>query len=409
VGPGGGAEVGRKTTGHKVVIAVALALLVGGSVGGILSCCWPRRLAPSDPDLWAIPFPEHSPVTVRVLLEPSAESFVLEADSPGTWEPVGDAGHWERPVQPGSYVVGAAGDRLALDGEALPSPAAVFTPQDGMFRLGGATYRGRLLVEMDPDGRLRAIEEVGLEDYVRGVVPAEMPSGWPLAALMAQAVAVRTFAGCRLSPRGHGRPYLTSIDMAYGGVSAESRRTDDAVARTAGIVLAWQGEVFPAYFHSCCGGYTCSPLIVWGEPAVPPLRGGECGWCEASPHYEWSARVGSSKLASMLAGRGIIRVRSIATVDPGPSGRPAGVLINGTERLPADAFRLAVGSRLLKSAAYAVTRQGDDFEFAGKGWGHGVGLCQWGARGMALEGYAWSEILAHYYPGAELATAGAGR
>ena len=402
-------EVGPRSTGHKMVIAVALGLLVAGSVGGILSCCWPRRPAVPDPGAWEIPFPEHSAMTVRVLLDGSAESLVLDAGSPGTWESLGDAGHWERPAQPGSYVIGAAGDRLALDGEALAGPAAAFTPLDGMFRLGGAAYRGRLLVETNPDGRLRAIEEVGLEDYVRGVVPAEMPSRWPLEALMAQAVAVRTFAVCRLSPRGHGRPYLTSSDMAYGGVSAESRRADDAVARTAGIVLAWQGEVLPAYFHSCCGGHTCSPLIVWGDPAPPPLQGVECGWCEASPDYRWSARVGSAELASRLAGRGIIRVSSIATVDPDPSGRPVGVLINGTERLSADAFRLAVGSRLLKSAAYTVARQGDDFEFAGKGWGHGVGLCQWGARGMALEGHAWSEILAHYYPGAELATVEAGR
>jgi stage II sporulation protein D len=108
-------------------------------------------------------------------------------------------------------------------------------------------------------------------------------------------------------------------------------------------------------------------------------------------------------VAAALANWGITSVTSIQIEGVDGAGYAEDVLINGTVRMRAYSFRSALGPNLLRSTAFGVEAQGDAFKFSGRGWGHGVGLCQWGARGMAREGRGWQEILMHYYPGAEIA------
>jgi stage II sporulation protein D len=199
-------------------------------------------------------------------------------------------------------------------------------------------------------------------------------------------------------------------------VEGENLWADQATAATAGMVMTWnapgrptstgEGRLFPSYFHSTCGGATTSAQRVWNERPIAPLCGVDCPWCKASPYWRWTARVSAADIAEALARANVQDVASVTGVQPldsDASHYARHVLVNGALKLDANTFRLAVGGRLLRSAAFEVKPQDGAFEFAGRGWGHGVGLCQWGARGMAEAGYAWQDILKHYYPGASIA------
>jgi len=166
-------------------------------------------------------------------------------------------------------------------------------------------------------------------------------------------------------------------------------------------VLFYGGAPLAAYFHSTCGGHTSSVGAVFGEKEVPPLCGVGCDWCRDSPYYRWKVQIQRSELVRKLAPWGLVYLDSIRPLDVDEGGRPRVLLLNGTKQVKASEFRRAVGPERIRSMAFTAARRGRAFEFAGRGWGHGVGLCQWGARGMALAGKSWREILAHYYPGAE--------
>ena len=316
-------------------------------------------------------------------------------------------GRWSAPALPerapaaGPWEVSAPSGSLRIGDELLAGPEATFTPGDGVFELDGRRYRGSLAVRADAQGGLTAMELASVDDYVRGVLPIEMPHYWPREALMAQAVVARTFALYRMSAPDGKRSYLTLGDMAYRGAASESPRTDEAVSATAGTVLFYGGAPLPAYFHSTCGGHTSSVEPVFSEKALPPLAGVPCDWCRDSPCYRWKVRMDRSELVRELAPWGVVFLDSIRPLDVDEGGRPRVFLLNGTKQVNASQFRLAVGPDRIRSTSFMAARRGRAFEFTGRGWGHGVGLCQWGARGMALDGKRWREILAHYYPGAE--------
>ncbi len=392
-----------KTRGQRICIGVVLVLLAAGALTLVLSCCWRHEAIPPLRDVTPAASLEGLPRSLRLRLALEADRLRVGSSSAGRWtgsEPY----DWELPAREGPWEVTAAGRFLKIDGTATPGQEALFSSEDGIFQLDGRSYRGHLVVKMGPRNSLTAMAVMAPQDYLRGVLPGEMSPDWPLEALMAQAVAARTFALRRMHRAGGGRGYLTRQDMACKGASAESARTDRAVSQTAGIVLTYDGSLLPSYFHTCCGGRTCSAETVFGELPYPPLRGVVCGWCERSPHYHWLASLTAPELAAKLSDWGIGRVDSIEPVEADGSGRFHYMQINRGKKIPAGHFRLAVGPNLLRSTSLRVNRRGGSFEFEGSGWGHGVGMCQWGARGMALAGRTWTEILAHYYPGAEIAS-----
>ena len=393
-----------KTTGQKVCIAAALVLLLCGAGAALmLSCCWhrevllPVREAPPAP-----PFRERRTI-VPVRLAEGAIRLVVSSHSVGRWRGIGGE-ELELPMRAGRWEVVASGKLLDIDGKAMPVASAHFMPEGGTFRLGRSTYRGSLLVEVDPKKGLLATELVELEDYLKGVVGTEMSRDWPLHALMAQAVAARTYVLHRLHDPGLSRSWLTRVDLAYKGIRAETSRTDRAVELSKGVVLNYNGALFPTYFHSTCGGAVSSAQTVFHEPTIPPLSGAECRWCKRSPHYSWRVSLSKAELAEKLSAWGIKAVNTIRLVQKDAAGRPAFVVINDAKKIRANDFRSAVGANVIKSTLFTVVRSGHEFQFTGRGWGHGVGMCQWGARGMAQAGESWQEILAHYYPGAEIAS-----
>ncbi len=385
----------HRTLRQRLCIGLAALALVCGSAILIVSCCRIRTRIPPVPPMPQAPKAIAEPAVVRVVLRKSAE-VTAAAPGAGTWRAVGPGGA-ELAAGEGPWHVGAADGVLTLDGRPLAAPDAELHPHNRLFRLGDRTYRGYLAVSAAGDV-VKAVNVIEPELYLKSVVGSEMYASWPMDALMAQAVTARTYMLYVYRAQG----YLAPRDMAYKGVSGEARDPSLAVELTRALVLTYRDDLFCAYFHSTCGGHTVAAARAFGEEAIPPLSGVPCDWCRRSSAYSWRVVMRAEQVARALKAMGIDAVRSIAPSGVGPEGYARFVLVNGASQLDAYDFRLALGAGELKSTQFTVAKQGDAFVFEGRGYGHGVGLCQWGACGMAREGHDWQRILKYYYPGVEI-------
>lgn len=338
-------------------------------------------------------------------------------------------------VAPGGELVArAAGSTLRLEGDLQGSPSGVPSvlvrpmATDEPVHVAGQPYRGSVELLATGDGKVSAINVVPLEDYLLGVVPLEIGPRTPdeQAAVEAQAVAARTYAVAQLGGQGESGFDLfgTVDDQAYGGVAAEREESTRAVRRTAGEVLLFEGRPIRAYYHSTCGGRTAAIEEVLDRPPAPYLqsvsdRGPDgADFCAASPRYEWTVRWSPGQLdsvsrAGLAAHFGVRqgdlgRVTSLEVVARTPSGRVRDLSFRG-EGLELVLSRLDIRralpqeGRILNSTAFSVSEGGDGLvELNGRGYGHGAGMCQWGAIGRARAGQGYEQILATYYPGATL-------
>ena len=368
----------------------------------------------------------------------------------------------------------------------------------GFLKFNGKTYRGAFLITQR-GGLLNVLD---VEQYLCGVLPAEVGASWHMEALRAQAISARTYVLKQSMNRAEkGYDVVdTDADQVYKGAGAETDRTNQAVRSTAGEILTYGNEIAYTYFHSDSGGHTANALDVWGsnQPylvGVPEVVNYE------SPASTWSAKFTNSKIQTAIkkitgADLGTITELQVSEVDEG--GRAVTITAvgkNGTRTVKASQFRLNLDPRTLKSTmftpsggafnvnnqttpsglvssqkkisipnsgltleeekqiakmtadgvftttelidmltnpnkkknyyqtgierssrdvtqqeqakprnkyGYSIEKSGSDFVFYGRGWGHGVGLCQWGAMAMADNGYTAEQILTHYYPGTDL-------
>ena len=330
---------------------------------------------------------------------------------------------------PSDYEVeGVPGGHALVGGPSLaptlvrPEPSGIrvgtaLYPVSGLRFTGGATevevdkkkYHAAIQVLKNPAGSLTVVNEIDVEDYLKGVVPREMLSTWPEEALKAQAVISRTYALFK-NIENKDYPFTLSADVGsqvYGGEAAEHSLATRAVEKTRGEILTHRGEIFAAFFHSTCGGRTTRADYQWKVKPHPSLKGVECSFCAGSPFYRWKAEYSAAEIENLLAKKGqrISGVRSISAEKLDFSGRPRTYEIrhaSGTLKLAANDFRRALGPDKMRSTLMQVQKEGDKFIFLGRGWGHGVGLCQWGAKRLAELGYRYQDILRYYYPDSEI-------
>jgi stage II sporulation protein D len=304
-----------------------------------------------------------------------------------------------RPQAAGLLLAGAvsAGDKVWV-APLLDSPLVV----------DGRTYRGAVWIERDADGTLDVINELDLEQYLYGVVGVEMDPTWPEVALQAQAIASRSYAVARAALHTYPDYDVKAgeLDQAYGGVNAESQGAVDAVESTRGVVLTYRYRVINAYYSSCDGGYTADGSEL-SDPQ-PYLHAQPDPYAAESPHLSWAADVPMASFARAFQEQ-VGDVGDITAVTAGPadaSGRLISVTVVGTtgsRSIPAPIFRQLAGRHLVKSTRIAsLSIQGDSIEVRGSGFGHGVGMSQWGAKDMADQGLGITAILSFYYRGAML-------
>lgn len=267
------------------------------------------------------------------------------------------------------------------------------------------TYRGRIRL-LPAKERLLVVNEVGLEAYLMGVVPAEAPPSFHPEALKAQAVAARTFALARMI-RSAGEPFDlddTTASQTYLGATAEKPRTNAAIRETANQVLLYDGSPIQALYCTVSGGATASNEEAFGSAPLPYLRSVQDTDEHGTPYGAWSPHYSWEFLLRDYPGVGA--VKSVEVVGRTGSGRVAMVRITGERgatTVSGSVFRGTVGVNNLKSLLIdSLTATEAGVRIQGRGWGHGVGMCQAGAQGRALRGQTYDLILATYYPGASL-------
>jgi len=336
------------------------------------------------------------PETVRVALIKGAENVrldgigVLATDENG--EPLREASPF--------YVSRAKGG-LSVNGKQVRR-LTITSPL--FITVGGKKYRG--VMEVSPaDKGILVVNELPLEDYLVGLINCEISSQWPMEAVKAQAVVARSYAMYQKEARKNSAYQLeaTVMDQVYDGCDIEDSRAARGVAETSGEVLTYENKVIQAFYHSSCGGHTEASENVWGIP-LPYLQGVDCAYCLTSPSSRWEQAIPLKKIESLLKDNGYQAgdLREIRTGGKNRSGRVTDVtLISSTGHLTISAVNLrkAIGYGVIKSTNFEIRMAGDKVFFTGTGNGHGVGLCQWGAKQRALEGFDYREILSYYYPG----------
>lgn len=292
-----------------------------------------------------------------------------------------------------------------------------------LVREGGvrSSFRGVLRVGVR-HGALCIIDEVGLEDYVRGVLANEVRREWPMDALKAQAIAARTLAMNRI--REHQSEGFDLCDtthcQVYRGTLQETPETDAATRATSGEIITWRSQPIQALYCSCCGGYTAASYASQKLGVTPYLKAQKdilngASACKSSTHFNWTYGVSASELAAAL--------RSDSRTNPGAhfggirviredsSGRAVFVEIKGERTREIDGYTVwnilcrKLGWGSIKSARFKIRPVGSGYEFTGHGLGHGIGLCQWGANARAREGWSYMRILGFYYPGCKISQA----
>ena len=296
---------------------------------------------------------------------------------------------------------------------ASPSLRVLLGPGDarqgapGTFLFNGKLYRGGFTHAVGG-----VVNLVDIEQYLYSVVPREMSPSWPAPALEAQSVCARTYVLQRSNPRRAYDVVPSELDQVYQGVSGESPDGRAAVDATAGQVLRYANLFASVAYSSCCGGHTEASSDAWGSVPIPYLNGVQCTYCTASPNYRWSADIALADVALRLGDRlgpfGALRDVRIASTDPSGRARSFDLVAQrGSFAVKGSTFRMSVGPRVLRSLLLTSVRLDNSsgtLTVEGAGLGHGVGLCQWGARGMALAGHTARDILALYFPGTQVST-----
>lgn len=326
----------------------------------------------------------------------------------------------------------------------------------------GKNYRGELLI-INQNGKLNLINRLPLEDYLRGVVPKEIPAGWPMAALKAQAIAARTYTLANLERHREDGFQLcaTTHCQVYHGLTGEHLNTDRAVSETQGMVVTYDGKLITAVYHDSSGGYTKDASEVWSQevPYLVPAP----GWDSDSPYNQWTRSFNWGELQGYIANTypEIGELKHLLPSGFGGDGRIIKLTLKGAIGeivVTGEQFRHIIGipssnmklgivygpeplvtlwwlgeqdqseGALFKPDVFAANSEMIDpvgetsgpwpqlqdkvpvrLEIRGAGRGHGVGLSQWGAKGMAEAGYNEKQILEHFYPGATVTKMAAGR
>lgn len=369
---------------------------------------------------------------VRVLMATKVKRVRVRADSPiyllnedGVRVGVIDAGSWH-------LVAYHSSEEVRLSGQDRSLPIGMETDQGvtigvSTFR-GGAWsgtrhYPGRLEFRSNRGG-VDVINHVDLERYVACVVGNEVWPTFQTESYRAQAVVSRTYVLYQMkrNPTSRVDVSATQGSQVYRGVRDDvvGRRATEAARFTRGIVLTYprrgKDDLFCTYFSAACGGVSQSAGIFGKEGDIPPLRGGvRCDYCSIAPpgNYRWGpVTLALSDLEARLVSRyskmkTLGHIRSVEVVDRNQFGRPMRLRVHGTalksQELTAERFRIAIGFDTLKSTDFQLESGNRKVTFKnGRGFGHGLGLCQWGMEGQARLGRRAGEILRFYFPGASL-------
>jgi len=326
-------------------------------------------------------------------------------------------------LKSGRIVVSSTKKGLKLGSRQCSSSQIEIQPdQSPAVRINGHLYRGRIRLYRRHDGQITAVNVLPMEEYLGSVLDSEMPAKFPEAARQAQAIVARTYAlyqakhadpnsvfdllASQRSQKYLGVEYVDSSGRRLAGESESSRR---AVQATRGLVCTLRKELFCTYYSAVCGGRTIHGNEVFKD-AAEVLKSVPCEWCRESPHYRWTTELSREDFQQRAVTSAKQRpdkttISSVKqTKAPGQGSISQFVISDGTQRPSVSGIelreRLPAGT--LFSPHFRIKLEKDRVVFEGQGHGHGVGFCQWGAKGQAEAGRSSLEIIRHYYPGTEI-------
>lgn len=348
------------------------------------------------------------PQAVRVLIMQEVESLWIKV--PGYYEVIdlADGSNLSSGENLNTTVTVSKTGILIKGRNSKVSKLLIRPKSNAMVMIDGRHFRGDIELARGLQDRLAVINSIGLEDYIKGISIREISHYWPTQALKAQVIAFRSFALYKME-ENKAKDYDVTSDIysqVYSGKAAERYRINNAVDQTKGIILTYQGKVLPAFYHATCAGNTEDASLLWNID-LAPLKGVTCGFCKESPHYSWHYDLSLQEAQDTLAKEGfkLKGIEGIEILGKDKSGRIADLKIISAKKdlkISAKDFRNTLGPNVVKSANFSVKIIDNDMVFEGLGWGHGVGLCQWGAYFMAKQGYNYEQILKYYYPGCEI-------
>lgn len=337
-------------------------------------------------------------------------------------------GTWRLNGQPyqGPLMLSQAKGQIALTdlrGRKRLVRKATFEGRRGLLKLtlkNGALreVNGKIDVEIW-GGHLRVINTVDIESYAAGVAPGEMASvPATVPALMAQMVASRSYL---LTMKGrhwhHQHDFCDGPHcQVYLGLHHVNQKALEAARLSSGQYLTYNGRALAAFYHDTCGGSTSAAEDAWRTRRLPYLKAlrdgpGE-GYCKNSPHAHWIYKIDRAKMKKILRKRGWLGAKQnlgqIGVIRRDRFGRALQILIQSDRprTVSAQDFRRAINTHfereVLPSTKFVVSAERTQFSVTGRGWGHGVGLCQWGSAEMAKQGQSYKQILTHYFPGSTL-------
>ena len=294
--------------------------------------------------------------------------------------------------------------------------------QSPSVRVDGHLYRGRMRLFRRADGLISAVNVLPIEEYLASVVDSEMPTKFPEAAREAQAIVARTYAlyqirqadpksvfdllSSQRSQKYLGVEYTDASGRRMAGESESSRRV---VKETRGVVCTLRNELFCTYYSAVCGGRTINGNEVFKD-ATDALKSVPCEWCRESPHYRWTTELSRDAFQQRATNshnseKKTTSIRSVRQTSPPGAGVISRFELDaGKDRRSVSGIelrdRLPPGT--LHSPHFQIKLEKDRVVFDGRGHGHGVGFCQWGAKGQADAGRTGAEIIRHYFTGTEL-------
>ena len=385
--------------------------------------------APSRPSLEGVP-------VIRVKLVSGVSEVPIGAMQPAMFRSARDAQPRRLAFPESSTVnVALAGDQWRVGTVMLPGGELVVQPEvDGTIEIAGRRYHGKFHFVPTSDGKFDVVNHVDVESYLQGVLPRELFKDWEEEAYKAQAIVARTYALFeqrteRKSDR-HWDVWADTRSQVYGGIQDETGKANNAVEETRGVVAAYGpagGErIFKAYFSACCGGVGQNVTDAMGDSYIPPLGDKNVGaLCNISPRYNWApVTVNKNELTRRIRAWGasrnhaVQRVGQVERIDVAyvsRFGRPVKFMVtdSGGQKylLGSEEMRWAINhDRGQQPMVYSsffkpVNYPGEIVMSEGRGFGHGVGMCQWCAQSLALQGVAAEDIVRFSYPGSVLVRA----
>lgn len=391
-----GAAPKKKFRAARIVVGILFA----ASVAFVAIATASSSCAPIDP-LQEVPVMKIS----RVNGEPPVRVLLANTTGHVTVERVGSS-------KKEALVFKSRSNKLRINDEKTDMTEHLVEPGPGeLLKTGKYACRGSIRI-VARGNHVLAINSLPMEEYLAGVLGSEMPLYFHREALRAQAIAARTYCLDRILSGKNDPEYdvvATTCDQVYKGTNNETALSRKIVQSTRGVCLTWNGDIFTTYFHSTCGGRTVPSTYAFSrvKKQIPPLDGTTCGYCQVSKRHTWKKTIPAKDLAEAVPG--LDEKEEILEIEPGEIDqyeRLKNLIVktkNETYTLDAINFRKRVGAgKLWSNWITAIDKKPGGFQFHGHGWGHGVGMCQWGAEGMARSGKDAVQILLHYYPGAAL-------